>query len=420
MTYTLTTLDNGLRVASCTLPARATVTVAVSVNVGARYESEAQNGISHLLEHMAFKGTSRRNAKQIAEAFDDIGGNSNAYTSLENTVYYARVLKENLREAVDILADILQNSTFDEAELNRERGVIIQEIAMHQDSPDDLIFDFFHETAYPNQPLGRSILGTETHIKAFTRSQIQDYIGAHYHAPSMVLSAAGNISHAELVELGRHFFGTLESAPPSPAVKAVYHGGEYRKKKTLEQLHVMLGFPSVTMHDDDYYPAQLASTILGGGMSSRLFQEVREKRGLAYSVSAFLTPYEDSGLFGIYAATAEDKGAELIPVLCDEVLRFADSITDTELLRAKTQHKASLLMASESASSVAEWMGRHLMFYNRYKPASELAGIIDAVTKEDILRVASSLCHAPNITFCSLGPQKNLPTYEKIQKHLGH
>ena len=420
MTYHLTTLDNGLRVASSSLSGHETVTVAVSVNVGARYETKAQNGLSHLLEHMAFKGTARRNAKQIAEAFDDIGGNSNAYTSLENTVYYARVLKENLREAVDILSDILQHSTFDADELNRERGVIIQEIAMHQDSPDDLIFDYFHEVAYPNQPLGRSILGTQKHIENFSASQLHDYIGAHYHAPSMVLSAAGNIQHHELVDLGNHFFGKLKNTAPKQSVKATYHGGEFRKKKSLEQLHVMLGFPSVTMHHDDYYPAQIASTILGGGMSSRLFQEVREKRGLAYTVQAFLTPYEDSGFFGIYAATSEDKGAELIPVLCDEVLRFADSITDAELARAKNQHKASLLMASESASSVAEWIGRHLLFYGRYKPAKELAAVIDAITKDDILRVAKSLCTSPEIAFCALGPQKSLPKYEQIQTRMGH
>jgi predicted Zn-dependent peptidase len=416
MSYNITTLPNGLRVASEKLVGLETVAVAISVNVGARYETEAQNGISHLLEHMAFKGTKRRSARQIAEAFDDIGGASNAYTSLETTVYYARVLKNNLHEAVDILADIFQNSQFDPKELDRERDVIIQEIAMHQDSPDDLIFDYFHETAYPDQPLGRSILGTEKNIKRLSRNDLNAYMRSYYHAPSMVLSAAGNIEHKELVALAKKWFGGLSDKKPKRAPKATYSGGDFRKKKDLEQLHVMMGFPSVTLFDKDFHAAQIASTILGGGMSSRLFQEVREKRGLAYTVQAFLTPYEDNGIFGIYAATSPDKGKELIPVLCEEVNKMAGAISDAELTRAKNQHLASLLMARESSSSIAEWIGRHLLCYGEYRTAKHLTKQIEAVTKKDIQRVAKMLGSAKRITFNALGPQKNLPAFADIQK----
>lgn len=419
MTYTLTTLPNGLRVASEHLPGLETVAVAVSVKVGARYEQTEQSGISHLLEHMAFKGTARRNARQIAEAFDDIGGASNAYTSLENTVYYARVLKQNLREAVDILADILQHSQFDETELAREKHVIVQEIAMHYDSPDDLVFDYFHETAWPKQPLGRSILGTPELVQSFTRENLQRYMGTHYHAPSMVVSAAGNIKHEELLALAQEYFGNLPGDPAHPPEQANYTGGDFRKKRKLEQLHIMLGVPCVSNQHADYYASQLVSTILGGGMSSRLFQEVREKRGLAYTVQAFVTAYEDSGIFGIYAATGEDKAEQLVPVLCDELQKLPASLTDAEIIRAKNQLKAGLLMTRESSSSVAEWIGRHLLNYGRYKTAEEITRIIDGVSKDDIARVAATLVN-PQVTFTALGPQGKLEDIDSIRTRLKH
>lgn len=416
MTYQLSTLENGLRVATETLPGMESVTVAVNVAVGARYEEENEGGLSHMLEHMAFKGTKRRTARDIAEEMDMVGGNMNAYTSLENTVYHMRVLKDDVPLAVDMLADILQNSTFNEEELEHEKQVILQEIAMHQDTPDDLIFDHFSETAYPGQPIGRSILGTPELVSGYKQDDVIRYIGKHYHTSNMVVTAAGNIEHEGFVKLvGEHFNLLSTSASVAPE-KAEYISGNRRTRKALEQLHVVLGFDGVSFHDKDYYTYQVLATLLGGGMSSRLFQEVREKRGLAYTVQAFLSPYSDSGILGIYAATSEERAPEMLPVLCDEVVKLQDGINDLELQRSRNQLKSSILMARESSSAIAEWIGKHLLCYGRYKPASEVTARIDAVTKEDVIRVSHTLVDQNRITLATLGPQSELPDYDAIRE----
>ncbi|MGB1539857.1 MAG: M16 family metallopeptidase, partial [Rickettsiales bacterium] len=359
--YQETTLPNGLRVATEKLPGAHSVAVAVSVNVGARYEAQEQNGLSHLLEHMAFKGTKTRTARQIAESFDDVGAHLNAFTSSEHTVYYARTLPKDLPMAVEVLADILLNATFEAEELERERGVILQEIAMHQDTPDDLAFDHFHETVYPNQPLGRSILGTPEHIKAFTADDLRAYVAQYYCPASMVITAAGAVEHEQLVQwVGEHFTYTDKGLHPKPA-PARYVGGDKRVKADFEQMHLVLGIPGLSYNDPDYYIAQMVTTVLGGGMSSRLFQEVREKRGLAYSVYGFLSAYADGGMLGMYAAAAESAASKLAEVLVDEVLSLADNgVSESEISRACQQHIAGLQMMHENVSSVAEWMGRHL------------------------------------------------------------
>jgi predicted Zn-dependent peptidase len=415
--YKNTALKNGLRVATEQLPGMESVTVAVTVDVGARFETEDQGGLSHLLEHMAFKGTKRRNARQIAEEMDMVGGNMNAYTSLENTVYYVRVLKEDVPLAVDMLADIMQNSMFDEEELGRERQVILQEIAMHYDTPDDLIFDDFTETAYPGQPLGRSILGKAERVATFSRDDLTGYMGAHYHTPHMIVSAAGNIDHDAFLKLAGDHFGSLPGSRHEKAQRGKYVGGEKRTKRKLEQLHLMLGFEAVSIHDPDYYTWQVLATLLGGGMSSRLFQEVREKRGLAYTVQAFTSSFEDSGILGIYAATAENKGPEMLPVVCDEVLKLQDGVNEQELQRAKNQIKASLLMTRESSSGIAEWIGRHLLSHGRYKPASEIVALIDAISAADIARISKAITRSTP-TLAILGPQKGLPKFDDVKKQL--
>ncbi len=286
MTYQCSALPNGLRVASEYLPGVESVAVTVSVNVGARYENPQEGGISHLLEHMAFKGTSKRNARQIAEEFDNIGGQFNAYTSLEHTVYYAKVLKEHAHIAVDILSDILQNSLFDEQELIREKEVILQEIAMHHDTPDDLIFDLFDAVAFPDQPMGRSILGTAQKVSAITREEMIAKMQKHYRPGRMVLSLAGNLRHEQAVQWAGEYFsntGISEQTAPEPAA---YQGGDTRQSRKLEQLHLVAGLQGVSLEHPDYYALQLFSAILGGGMSSRLFQEIREIRGLAYTLNS--------------------------------------------------------------------------------------------------------------------------------------
>ena len=405
MSYQLTTRADGLRIASESLPSVESVTLCFSFNTGARQENSSQHGIAHLLEHMAFKGTAKRNARQIAEAFDDIGGAVNAYTSMEKTVYYARVLKEHLPIAAEVLADILRNSTFDAEELAREQEVIVQEIGMHQDSPEDLVFDSLHEVAFGKHPLGKSILGTPESVRGFTAEHLRDFIGTHYHAPSCVISAAGNLQHKSLVALmEEHFSGITQEASQRIEAPIFQTGERHDRRDELEQMQMMMAFKGVTAHDDLYYAAQLLSTLFGGGMSSRLFQEVREKRGLAYSVSSFLSTYSDCGMFGIYAATGAEKLPELTHVLQEETQRLLEGISDAELTRAKNQQKAALLMRRESVTAVAEWIGRHLQDYNHYRTGADLSARIDAVTKDDIAKAAQLIFEKPEQAVATLGP----------------
>lgn len=402
MNYQLTTLANGLRIATESLPGVETVALAVSVGVGARYEKDHENGISHLLEHMAFKGTKTRSARDIAEAFDNIGGQLNAYTSMELTVYYAKVLKKDAAFALEIIADILQNSTFSDEELVKEKDVIIQEIAMHNDSPEDIIVDCFDETCFPAQPLGRSILGTNSLVSSYTRESVMGYMERHYKPSNIVVSAAGNIEHAHFVSVTEGLFMMQPPGNAPKAEKAYYEGGEKHMMSDHEQLHVALGFPGLSIHDPRYYSLQMYASILGGGMSSRLFQEVREKRGLAYSVYAMGSSFSDVGVMSIYAATAPHKANELIETLRGEVGEMGKNISDKDLLRAKNQSKAELLMAREASQTVAGWMGRHLLLYGEYRQLPDIFAKIDAVTKDDVRAMADTIA-AGKPTLATLG-----------------
>lgn len=413
MTYQLTTLKNGLRVATEFLPGVESAAVSVSCGVGARYETEKENGISHLLEHMAFKGTKTRSARAIAEAFDAIGGQLNAFTSMELTVYYAKVLKQDVRLAIDYLADILQNSVFAEDELVREKEVIVQEIGMHRDTPDDLIVDYFDETAFPAQPLGRSILSTEDKVRSHSSDDLRAYMAAHYRTSRMVLSVAGNVKHEDIVALAEQYFLMSEEGAGKRFDIAEYRGGDVRTKGDFEQLHVMLGLPAVNMHSADYYALQIYANILGGGMSSRLFQEVREKRGLAYTVYAMGSAYEDVGMMNVYAAAAPEKAAELSGVLCEQIAGMAKEISDHEILRAKNQQKAELLMARENPQTVANWIGRHLLMFGEYRKASDISARIDAVSKEQLLALAAHIASGKP-TVAALGDVSGVLAYDEL------
>lgn len=413
MTYQLTTLANGLRVASEFLAGVESVAVSVSVGVGARHESEAENGISHLLEHMAFKGTLTRTARDIAEIFDAIGGQLNAYTSMEQTVYYAKVLKGDVALAVDILADIMQNSTFAEDELTREKEVIIQEIAMHHDTPDDLVVDYFDETAFADQPLGRSILSTDDKVAAYTSDDLRAYMASYYRPKSMVITAAGNIIHNEFVALVEKFFTMPASEDSKKFEPANYTGGDKRVTGDFEQIHLQLGLPAVSVHSPDYYALQLYTTILGGGMSSRLFQEVREKRGLAYTVYAMGTGYMDAGIMNVYAAAAPEKAGELSGVLCEQIASMAADISDTEITRAKNQQKAELLMARENPQTIASWIGRHLLMFGEYRAAAEIIKKIEAVSKEQLLEFARKTANG-KLTIAALGDVSGVLAYDEL------
>lgn len=410
-----TVLPNGLRVVTKAMPGVHTVSLAVSVDVGARFESEEKSGISHFLEHMAFKGTKRRSALEIAEEMDEVGASMNAFTSSESTVYYARFLPEDLGLVVDVLADILQNSTFEADELERERGVILQEIAMHKDSPDDLVFDHFHEVVYPDQPLGRSILGTPDHINRFKAVDFRDYMRQHYCPARMVVSAAGNVDHDQIVRRVGECFHFTEPGQTLAPPRGTYIGGDKRSDGNFEQMHLIMGFPGLSYGDPDYYAAQLMVTALGGGMSSRLFQEVREKRGLVYSVYAFQSSYSDGGMFGVYAAAGQEKAGELVPVLSDEILKLADNgISEGELARAQRQHIAGLKMISENVSSVAEWLGRHMLCYGEFRGLDDLSERYHNVTTADIKRAMNRMLEAGPVSLAALGPHKELTSYDTI------
>ncbi|PWC33627.1 pitrilysin family protein [Azospirillum sp. TSO35-2] len=413
----VTTLPNGLRVATDTMPDVQSVSLGCWVGVGTRNEAASVNGVAHLVEHMLFKGTSRRSAFRISEEIENVGGQLNAYTTREQTAYYAKVLHEDSALALDLLADMLQHSLLDADELVRERTVVLQEIGQSADTPDDIIFDHFQATAYPSQALGRPVLGSAEIVGALPREALVDYIGGHYGAPGMVLSAAGRIEHDRLVDLALKAFGNLPShAPPKPEA-ARYAGGDFREDRDLEQMHLVLGFDGVGVHDPDFYAHSVLSTLLGGGMSSRLFQEVREKRGLVYSIYTFTGGYHDGGLFGVYAGTGEDEVAELVPVVCDEIAKVGADVTEDEVARARAQLKAGTLMALESTMSRCEQLGQQMLIYDRPIPVEEIVSKIDAVDRSSVIKAASRL-RASAPTVAALGPIARLESYDRIAERL--
>ncbi len=413
----VTKLANGLRVASVSMASVGTVSVGVWVGAGARSESQSTNGVAHFLEHMAFKGTRGRTALDIALAVDAVGGHFNAWTARESTAYYMKLLSADLPLGVDILADILLNPVFDAAELERERGVILQEIGQTMDTPDDLVFDLLQETAFPGQPMGWSILGPAEGIRSLPRDALTGFMQAHYRAGNMVLAAAGDLDHDRLVALAASAFAGLADAPVPGLRTAAWQGGERREQRKTEQVHFTLGFPGVPQNDPASYDATALAVLLGGGMSSRLFQEVREKRGLAYAVQAFTQSFEDSGLFGIYAGTGEDGVAELVPVVCGELLRLADSLTEDEVSRARTQMKAGLMMEMESTGGRASRLGGQMLAYGRPMEPPEIIARIDAVTVTSVAAAARRIFSGPP-ALAAVGPLKRLESLDGIRARL--
>jgi len=413
MTTQLSTLANGLQVATDRIDTVDTVSLGIWVDVGTRHERADINGVAHFLEHMAFKGTKRRSALAIAEEIEAVGGHLNAYTSRESTAYYAKMLKEDLPLALDILSDILQNSTFEPEEIERERAVILQEIGQANDTPDDIVFDHFQECAYPDQAMGRPVLGRPENIRKIERETIVGYLRDHYGARRMVLAAAGNLDHDRIAGLADNLLGSFPAEQPVTTEPASYAGGDRREQRDLEQLHLVLGFPGVVLGDPDYYAACVLSTAFGGGMSSRLFQEIREKRGLVYAIHSFVHGYRDGGLFGIYAGTGEAEAAELLPAICTEVLRLEDGLTPVELNRAKTQMKAGLLMSLESTSARCEQLAQHLLIHGTPFDPLEVVGRIEMVDDAAIRRVVACWRSAPP-TLAALGPLSGVEEFDRV------
>lgn len=401
----ITTLKNGLRVAADEMKDVETVSIGVFVNTGSRNETKAINGISHFIEHMAFKGTKKRTAKKIAEEFEGIGGRINAYTSKERTVYYVKILKKHAEFAVEFLADILQNSTFDEVELEKERGVILQEIAMTNDTPDDIVFDYMQETAYPNQALGRSILGPVKNIEKFQRQHFIDYTSQQYNYQNIAIVAAGNIKQQDLVKFCEKYFNNLGNKKLKKLQAANYVGGNFHKKKKLEQVNLTIGFKGYSYFDEKYYTAQILAMILGSSMSSRLFQEIRENRGLAYSIYAFNYAQNDSGIFGIYAGTTPEKTDELLMATKEQLNKICDNVKNSELARVRAQFEAGLLMAKESTSSRMQKLGSDILSHNRLISNDEILQKVNEVKKSDITQLAQNIFDS-KVTCATVGPMK--------------
>lgn len=409
----LTRLPSGLTVVTERMDRVETVSIGAYVASGSRNESAEENGVSHFLEHMAFKGTATRSAAEIAEEVEAVGGHINAYTAREQTAYYVKMLKDDTALGFDIIGDILTHSVFEPEELERERGVILQEIGQANDTPDDIIFDHFQTTAFPSQSLGRPVLGSEDGIRNMARSVLTGYMRRNYTNNNVVVAATGKLQHGEILDLVQKHFGDLPGDAPPPSENATYTGGEFREERDLDQVHVVLGFPSVGYADVDYYPTVLLSTLLGGGMSSRLFQEIREKRGLVYSIYTFASPFKDGGLFGIYAGTGESEAAELMPVMLEELGKVQADVSEKELNRAQAQLKASLLMSQESTGSRCEQLARQIQTFNRVIPTEEVLARINAVTQADIKRAAARHFRAKP-TLATVGPSARVPSLAEI------
>ncbi|MEM9318423.1 MAG: pitrilysin family protein [Pseudomonadota bacterium] len=418
MTVQTHTLSNGLRIVTEHMPGLQSAALGVWVSAGGRHERAEQNGIAHFLEHMAFKGTARRSALAIAEEIEDVGGYINAYTSREATAYYARVLQADVPLALDLISDIVLNPAFDPHEIEVERGVILQEIGQANDTPDDIIFDWLQAAAYPEQPLGRTILGEARRVRGFDQGDLRTFVGQHYGPGQLIVSAAGAVDHDQIVRLAEAHFGHLVAQPVSSPAAARFFGGERRQVKDLEQAHFTIALEAPGYRSDDVYAAQIYATALGGGMSSRLFQEIRERRGLCYTIFAQVGSYLDTGMLTIYAGTAAEDLAELTRLTIDELRRSADGLRAAELDRARAQMKAGMLMGLESPSARAERLARLMGIWNRVPPLEETVARIDAVTLDDLRNLGSTIAGCGKSAMALYGPVAEAPSLQQMAERL--
>jgi predicted Zn-dependent peptidase len=419
MNQEISILSNGLTVITDPMAGLESAALGVWVNAASRNETRPLMGISHMLEHMAFKGTARRSAQAISEEIEAVGGYLNAYTSREQTAFHARILKADVPLAVDLLADILTAPAFEASELERERQVVLQEIGQARDTPDDIIFDHLQSAAYGDQPMGWPILGLEETVGAFTSEDLRGYMAGHYHADSMVLVSSGAVSHAQIAALAEEKFARLaKGAIPAPQA-AAYTGGDLRFEEDLEQAHLVYGFPGLANDDPDYYVGQLYVAALGGGMSSRLFQEVREKRGLCYSIYAFSHGYQDSGLVGVYAGTGARDAGEISAVIAGEMAAIAGNLSEAELARAKAQLKSGLLMGLERPGARSENIAGQFFALGRLQPVQEVIAKIDAVDNAAVRRYAARIMLTARPTMAAIGPVGALESHDAFAARFG-
>ena len=418
MSVEVTTLKSGISVVTDTMPHLETASLGVWVASGSRDERLNEHGISHFLEHMAFKGTKRRTARQIAEEIEAVGGDLNAATGAESTIYHARVLKADVPLALDVLADILSEPNFEHDEVIREQSVIVQEIGGVADTPDDLVFEHLNAIAFPEQSLGRSILGTAATVRSFDGRILRDYLGRHYRAPDMVVAAAGAVDHAAVVaDVERRFASFAGPASPQPE-PARFGGGSHVEKRELEQVHIAMALPGIAVTDPTIYSLEAFTNILGGGMSSRLFQEARERRGLCYTISSFHMPYSDIGIFYLYAGTDAADTAELMRVIVGEIAGAAETISEPEIARAKAQMKASLLMALESSGARINQLARQMITHGRPLAVEELVEKVDAVTVESARAAGRALIARGKMATAVIGLGSGLESAAAIAETL--
>jgi predicted Zn-dependent peptidase len=401
-------LPNGIRVISEAMPGVPSVTVGIWVENGSRFETEQQNGISHFLEHLFFKGTERRTATAIAEAIDAVGGVLNAFTSKEYTCYYAKVLAENLPLAIDLLADIFRHSRFDPVEIDRERAVVLQEISQIEDTPDDYVHDLFNLRYWPGHPLGFPICGRANNVQQFAQKDLLEFFGARYQPDRIIIAAAGNLTHPVLIDWVEREFGDLVGATgTNGGAPPVSTCGVFQIEKTLEQVHICLGTSGVPQDAPERYAAYLLSTALGGGMSSRLFQEVRERRGRAYSVYSFLSSYRDAGYLGIYAGTSAEWVEEVVRVICAELRNLsANGLRTEELARVKNQLKGNMLLGLESSDSRMSRVAKNEIYFGHDISPAEVATRIEAVSNDAIVALAQRLLRPEQMALALLGDLK--------------
>ncbi len=418
MTIRFDTLSNGFRIVTEHMPGIESASLGVWITAGGRHERVEQNGIAHFLEHMAFKGTKTRSPLQIAEEIEDVGGYLNAYTGREVTAYYARVLREDVGLAIDVISDILLNPVFDEREIEVERGVILQEIGQALDTPDDVIFDWLQEVAYPDQAIGRTILGHADQVQGFARGDLAGFVGEHYGPERMILSVAGAVDHDEIMRMAERTFGGM-TRQNSPVIQpAGFIGGERREERQLEQVHFTLGLEGPGYRDDMIYTAQVYANALGGGMSSRLFQEAREKRGLCYTIFAQAGAWSDTGLITFYAGTSGDEIKALAELTIDEMRRAAGDLTEAEVARARAQMKAGMLMGLESASARAERLARQVAIWNRVVPVQETVARLESVDLATVRRFAEDVVAEPKAALALYGPATDAPDLAELTDRL--
>jgi predicted Zn-dependent peptidase len=389
-------LENGLRVVTEAIPTCRSVAFGIWVRTGSRNEDPINNGISHFIEHMLFKGTEQYSAKDIADVFDGIGGNVNAFTSKEYTCYYAKVLDQHLPTAMEVLADMFFRSLFEEQEMNKEKNVILEEISMYEDTPDDLVHDLVSRAAYGDHPLAYSILGLEDRLKAMGPNDLRTYMKQHYLIENTVISIAGNIDD-DVMDLVRQYFSGFDQHGDTSIIHLPsYQGGLVYHNKKTEQNHICLSMPGYQIDDEHIYAMVLVNNVIGGGMSSRLFQEIREKRGLAYSVYSYHSSHTDSGLFTIYAGTAPGQTEEVLKVTMELLADIkGKGITEAELVRGKEQLKGSLILSLESTSSRMNRMGKNEMLLGRHYSLDALIEKIESVSMEQLRTVTSTIFSQP-------------------------